>query len=86
MLVGIKQYSGMSAIEPLLFVSKLVQTDKNEMNTSRISDCFEGSPPVNAFNDRQFCNRWQEATKLMLNFNTETSNFVILSNLRDLGV
>ena len=36
------------------------------------------------FNEQLLCFRWQETTKLVLNFNTKTSNLVILDDLMDL--
>ena len=45
---------------------------------SRFSQCVD----YMRFNEKSFCFRWQETTKLMLFFNTETSSLVILCDLR----
>ena len=45
---------------------------------SRFSQCVD----YMRFNEKSFCFRWQETTKLMLFFNTETSSLVVLCDLR----
>ena len=45
---------------------------------SRFSQCVD----YMRFNEKSFCFRWQETTKLMLFGNTETSSLVILCDLR----
>ena len=45
---------------------------------SRFSQCVD----YMRFNEKSFCFRWQETTKLMLFFNTKTSSLVVLCDLR----
>ena len=45
---------------------------------SRFSQCVD----YTRFNEKSFCFRWQETTKLMLFCNTKTSSLVILCDLR----
>ena len=45
---------------------------------SRFSQCVD----YMRFNEKSFCFRWQETTKLMLFGNTKTSSLVILCDLR----
>ena len=45
---------------------------------SRFSQCVD----YIRFNEKSFCFRWQETTKLMLFSNTQTSSLVILCDLR----
>ena len=45
---------------------------------SRFSQCVD----YMRFNEKSFCFRWQETTKLMLFCNTKTSSLVILCDLR----
>ena len=45
---------------------------------SRFSQCVDHM----RFNEKSFCFRWQETTKLMLFFNTKTSSLVVLCDLR----
>ena len=47
---------------------------------SRFSQCVD----YMRFNEKSFCFRWQETTKLMLFCNTETSSLVLLCDLRHL--
>ena len=44
---------------------------------SRFSQCVD----YMRFNEKSFCFRWQETTKLMLFFNTKTSSLVVLCDL-----
>ena len=48
---------------------------------SRFSQCVD----YMRFNEKSFCFRWQETTKLMLFGNTKTSSLVILCDLRYLA-
>ena len=45
---------------------------------SRFSQCVD----YMRFNEKSFCFRWQETTKLMLFFNTKTFSLVVLCDLR----